>query len=358
MRIGALPLVILLAAATIGGADEFDNKVNALLAKNKTVGCAIAYSEGGRLKFSKGYGFANLEHKVKMRPDHVHELASVSKQFTAVSILQLVEAGKLKLDEPIDRFFEGAPDAWKKITIRHLLNHTSGLPDYIGATNMATEVPEARMVGAILDKPLLFEPGTKWQYSNSGYMLLGLLVAKVSSQTFGEYMQKNLFDPAGLKTAVWNDTRSIIPNRADGYSLRSGSVVKEGFTSSSLSKTGDGQIMASALDLIAWAKALDEGKLLKPATVAQMNEICEPSKADRNGAPAGYGFGVMLRKPEGKLIQHHGGGWMGTNTHLARYISEGKTIVILCNSEGAPIPALLALCEQRFIGKVILGAAP
>ncbi|HRK22618.1 MAG TPA: serine hydrolase domain-containing protein [Fimbriimonadaceae bacterium] len=354
MRFAALAGLMALVVSPVS-ADKFDDEIEKLLKDAKAAGCAIAVSEKGRTTFAKGYGFANLEHRVKMRPDHVHELASVSKQFTAVSILQLVDAGKLKLDDSLDRFFDGAPESWKKVQISHLLNHTSGLPDYLSALgNPGLDVNDNRLVSLISDKPLVFEPGSKWEYSNSGYMMLGLIVAKVSGLSFGDYMQKHLFDPAGMKTAAWNDTRLLLPNRADGYSLRSGVIVREPFTSSSLSKTGDGQVMASALDLLAWAKALDEGRLLKPATAARMNEICEPSKQSVEGETRGYGFGVMLRRRGELLVQQHGGGWMGTRTHLIRYIKESKTLVILGNSDSAPIDKILALCEDRFLGKRVL----
>lgn len=354
MQMGMLACVLALNLVAFG-TDDFDQRIDALLSEAKAAGCAIAFAERGKPVFAKGYGFANLEHQVKMRPDHVHELASVSKQFTAVSILQLADAGKLKLDDSIERFFDGAPEVWKKVTIRHLLSHTAGLPDYLTALgNPALEVSDERLVRSISDKPLEFEPGTRWAYSNSGYMLLGLIVAKASGLSFGDYMRKNLFEPAGMKTAVWNDSRALVPNRADGYSLRGGQIVREPFTSSSLSKTGDGQMMASALDLLAWAKALDEGKLLKPATAILMNTIAEPSKRTENGTTSGYGFGVMLWKEGEKLVQGHGGGWMGTRTQLIRYVGEGKTLVILCNSDSGPVGKILALCEDRFLGKRIL----
>lgn len=354
MRLGLLAGLMALTV-NLALADKFDDAIEKLLADSKAAGCAIAVAEKGKTVFAKGYGFANLEHGVKMGPEHVHELASVSKQFTAVSILQLVDSGNLKLEDSIDKFFDAAPEAWKKVTIRHLLNHTGGLPDYLSALgNPALEVNDDRLVRLISDKPLVFEPGSKWEYSNSGYMILGLIVAKVSGQSFGEYMLKHLFEPAGMKTAVWNDTRAVVPNRACGYSLRGGQIAREPFTSSSLSKTGDGQMMASALDLLAWAKALDEGKLLKPETASLMNTLCEPSKQTQNGVTAGYGFGVMLRLDGGQLVQSHGGGWMGTRTQLVRYVGESKTLVILCNSDSGPVGAILAMCEDRFLGKRIL----
>jgi CubicO group peptidase (beta-lactamase class C family) len=336
--------------------DEFDARIESVIAKRKTVGCAIAYSENGEVRFAKGYGFANIEHRVKMEPRHVHELASVSKQFTAVAILQLIEAKKLTLDDPLSKFFTGAHEDWKKVRIRHLLGHTGGLPDYLGALqgSVYKEFSDDQLAESIWKKPLKFEPGTKFEYCNSGYMLLGQIVAKVSGKSLGEYLQERVFLPAGMASAVWNDTRAIVPNRADGYSVRGSTISKEAFTSSSLSKTGDGMVMASALDLMKWDAALRAGKVLSAASQALMNRITGPSREGSNGGASGYGFGVVLAKVDGKLVQHHGGGWMGTSTFLARYVDEGKALTILCNTDGAPMGELIPLCEEKFLGRRVV----
>ena len=349
MRFCPAALILLLSASLSAHADDFDKKIEAWLVAKKVPGCAIAYSEGGKLKFAKGYGYANLEHKVRMRPEHVHELASVSKQFTAACILKLMEAGKLSLDHSISKYFPGAHADWAKAKIRHLLQHTGGLPDYLEVfSNPGVAITETSLINSIKDKPLRFEPGSKWEYSNSGYMVLGILVAKASGMPFGDYLVKNVFKPANMKTAVVNDTRSIIPNRADGYSIENGKTVKEGFTSTSLSQTGDGQVMASALDLIAWDVALSSNGILKKETQVLMNQPSTASAKTQNGAHTGYGFGVGISKKDGKLVQSHGGGWMGTVTHLSRYVNERRCLVVLCNSDSAPVNELLQMVRAKF----------
>jgi CubicO group peptidase (beta-lactamase class C family) len=349
MRFRSAALILLLSAVQFAQADDFDKKIEAWLVARKVPGCAIAYSEGGKLKFAKGYGFANLEHKVRMRPEHVHELASVSKQFTATCILKLMEAGKLSLDDPISKYFEGAHADWSKVKIRHLLQHTGGLADYLEIfANPGVPVTNTSLINSIKDKPLRFEPGSKWEYSNSGYMVLGIIVSKASGKPSGEYLVDNVFKPTGMKTAVLNDTRSIVPHRADGYSIQNGKIVKEGFTSTSLSQTGDGQVMASALDLIAWDIALSSNKILKKETQAMMNQPSAASAKTQNRAQTGYGFGVTIFRKDGKLVQSHNGGWMGTMTHLTRYIDERKCLVVLCNSDSAPMNELLQLVRAKF----------
>lgn len=349
MRLRSAFPILLLSLCTFAVADEFDKKVEAWLAAKKIPGCAIAYSENGKVKFAKGYGYANLEHKIRMTPAHIHELASVSKQFTAVCILQLMEKRKLSLDDPISKYFEGENADWQKVKVRNLLQHTGGLPDYLDVfRDTSVEVTDRQLVDSIKDKPLLFEPGTKFEYSNSGYMLLGLIVAKASGQRFGDYLVNNVFRPAGMKTAAINDTRTVTANRADGYTIRNGKISREGFTSTSLSQTGDGQVMASALDLLAWDGALSSNKLLKKESQLLMNQPSSASAKSQNGTTTGYGFGVGVRRLDGKLAQEHGGDWMGTSTHLVRFVDDKKCLVVLCNSDAVPMSELLALCRAKF----------
>ena len=344
------PFLLVALALVRPSVDDFDDRMEALIKQQKIPGVAVAYSENGQLKFSKGYGFADLEQNTKMTPEHVHELASVSKQFTAACILKLREKGKLSLADPISKYFDKAPSSWKKVTIRHLLQHTSGLPDYLAAVRSpADEMTPAQMIDAIREKPLLFEPGTKWQYSNSGYMVLGQIVAKVSEQTLGAFLYKEIFAPAGMKSAVWNDPRAVVPNRAEGYTVRKGLITREDFTSTALSQTGDGEVMASALDLIAWDAALRTGKVLNAESQRLMNEVSEPSKKSGAGITTGYGLGVNVARFDGKVRQSHAGGWMGTSTFLARFVDEGKCLVVLCNSD-QPTTAIQRACVERFLG--------
>ncbi len=348
----------LLTVALASPADDFDRQIEKLLKDSHIVGCSIAFADDGRVKFAKGYGHADLEQGTPMKPESVHELASVSKQFTAVSILQLVEQGKLSLDDHLSDFFERAHADWKKVTVRHLLQHTSGLPSYLSALNkFELDYTVQEMVNTIKDKPLQFEPGTKFEYSNSGYLLLGQIVAQRTGSTFGD-VTRALFKQAGMKTAVYNDSRAVVPNRAEGYSFAKNQFLREPFTRSSLSGTGDGHVMASALDLVAYDVAMRSGKLLTPASQALMNTPSEVSREEMKQAPAtirnaGYGFGVMVGKDSNKLIQNHTGGWMGTNTLFTRYVDEKKCLVVLCNGEDAPLEQIAKLCEKRFLGRLI-----
>ena len=350
-------LLLTLLAAT--NADEFDRQIEKLLKDSNTVGCAIAFADNGKLTFAKGYGFADLEHKVVMKPDSVHELASVSKQFTAVSILQLAEQGRLNLDDKLSSFFKDAHSDWSKVTVRHMLHHTSGLPDYLsGLRGFAVDYTWQQLLDAVKDKPLKFEPGSKFEYSNTGYMLLGQIVAERTGKSFGEATQ-SLFKQAGMKSAVYNNSRTVVPNRAEGYSVARGTILREAFTSSTLSGTGDGHVLASAVDLVAWDAALRSGKLLNAAGIALMNTPSDASKAEMSRfklavSDAGYACGVMVGLDGKKLVQTHTGGWMGTNTMFNRYVDDKKCLVILCNSEGAPLEAIAKLCEKRFLGRLVV----
>src|SRR5215831_6006600 len=181
----------------------------------------VLVAEDGKVLLDKGYGFANLEWQVPNTPTTKFRLGSITKQFTAASVLLLEERGKLKTDDPVKKYMPDAPVAWDKITIFHLLTHTSGIPNFTGFPDYATRQLQAmtpqQLVDWFRDKPLEFDPGTKWNYSNSGYVLLGYLIEKISGQSYADFVQQNIFTALGMKDSGYDSNSAVIERRAAGY---------------------------------------------------------------------------------------------------------------------------------------------
>ncbi len=346
---------IYLAALLLGPAQadvkatSFDAFVGKFLAETQVPGVAIIVKDKGKVLVSKGYGFADLEHSSPMTVHSVHELASVSKQFTAAAIMLLTEQGKVALTDTLDKFVEDAPESWKKITVTHLLEHTSGLADYLSDESVIRKDGLLRnIVRDLKSKPVRFAPGEKWEYSNSGYLMLGYIVLKVSGKAVGPFCEENLLKPAGMKTARSNDPLAIVPNRATGYSKPGKSVEKEDYTSRTYSATGDGHLMASAKDLLAWSEAMQQNKVLKPSSWKQMRLISTPSRKEtESGVVTGYGKGLGVIEEKGSITVNHSGGWLGTSTFLQTGITKPTTIIIMMNSDFAGFGPLLKEIQSR-----------
>lgn len=325
-----------------------ESKIRAEFARQKLPGMVVVVERKGKQELAMALGFANLEHKVPMKLDSVHELASVSKQFTATVILKLVDEGKLSLDDPITKFIEGAPATWKAITIRHLLHHTSGLPDYISEMGIVrSDKSTESMIRSLFDKQLQFAPGAKFEYSNSGYMALGHIAGQVGGSSLWNLTQSSILTPNRLTGIFTNDPTLVIPNRADGYDVVLNRLTRESFTSRSFSLTGDGHLMASASGLMAWSKLLQERRILRPDT---WKAAWTPSP--QSIASGGkYGFGFTTFDAAGKLRLMHGGGWMGTTTLLETGVDEKFTLVVLINQGGADVMAFGKLIHDGLLNK-------
>src|ERR1700704_1575372 len=193
----------------------------------------VLLAQDGKILLDKGYGFANLEWEIPNTPTTKFRLGSVTKQFTAASILLLEERGKLKVEDPVKKYMPDAPAAWDKITIFHVLTHTSGIPSLTSFPDFESHEAQAmtpdKLVEWFRDKPLEFEPGTKWNYSNSGYILLGYLIEKISGQSYSEFIQQNIFGPLGMKDSGYDSNAAIIPHRASGYAPGKDGPVNAGF---------------------------------------------------------------------------------------------------------------------------------
>ncbi|HJS59731.1 MAG TPA: serine hydrolase domain-containing protein [Vicinamibacteria bacterium] len=312
------------------GADGVDHYVLGVMEKRKIPGVSIAVVKNGRVERAQGYGLANVELDVKASADTVYQSGSVGKQFTAAGVLLLVEDGKLSLDDRLSKHFRSGPASWHRISIRHLLTHTSGLKDYEGGEeiDMRRDYTEAELLKAMMKLPLEFEPGTQWSYSNSGYLILGLLTSKLAGKHWGEFQKERIFDPLGMATTRVISEKDIVKNRAAGYVLDDKRELKnQDWVASSLNTLADGSLYFTVKDLAAWETALHARRFLKPASF----EAWWTPAPLKDGTTFPYGFGWAIVEQRGQHVIGHGGSWQGFRTAILRYVDQGLTVIVLAN---------------------------
>ena len=340
-RTAALFPLLLLFAITCFAQDgvpaRIDRYVQAEMEAEHIPGVSLAVMQKGEIVFAKGYGFANLEHQVPVKPETIFQSGSMGKQFTATAIMMLVEEGKLSLDDKITKFFPDAPDTWRNITVRHLLTHTSGLGDYPNDFDLRRDYTEDELVQRIKATPLAFQPGEKWSYSNLAYVTLGVLIHKISGKFYGDFLQERVFKPLGMTTARVISEADIVPNRAAGYRFVNGEIKNQEWVSPTLNTTADGALYLTVYDLAKWDAALYTEKLLKRSSLDQM---WTPVKLN-DGKTFPYGFGWALNVVRGHHVVEHGGSWQGFKSQISRYVDDKLTVVVFANQARAN-PAKIA----------------
>ena len=312
---------------------------------------AVLVAEDGRVVLDKSYGFANVEWQVPNTAQSKFRLGSITKQFTAASILLLEQQGKLSTDDLVKKYMPDAPAAWDKITIYHVLTHTSGIPSFTGfsdyhANEVKSYTPE-QLVAWFKDKPLEFQPGTDWRYSNSGYVLLGYLIEKISARSYAQFVRDNIFDPLGMKDTGYDAFTEIIPHRAAGYRNGPNGLENAPYIDMSIPLSA-GALYSTTHDLLKWEQALFGGKLLN---AAELKKMTTPFKQD-------YACGLMILKgPNGHSMITHGGGIEGFNTAMAYYPDNKLTVVALGNLNGdAPDEIANKLGMTAYGEKVVLNS--
>lgn len=324
-------LAIIFSATLPLFAQDALTKVDAFIAaemqKQKIPGVSLAVVRDGKPLIVKGYGVANLEHQVPVKPETIFQSGSVGKQFTATAVMMLVEDGKISLDEKIGKYLGDVPEAWANITVRHLLSHTGGMTDYPRDFDFRKDYTEDELLKRAKEIPLAFQPGEKWQYSNLGYVTLGVLIHKVSGKFYGDFLQERIFRPLGMTTARIINEADIVSNRAAGYQLVKGEVKNHEWVSPSLNTTADGALYLTALDMMKWDAELSSDKLLKQTSLEQM---WTPIKLN-DGKTHPYGFGWALRSVNGHRVIEHGGAWQGFKCHIARFPANKLTVIVFAN---------------------------
>lgn len=286
----------------------------------------------GKVAFEKGYGYADEEWNALNSTETKFRIFSLTKQYTGACILLLQERGLLSVKDPASKYISDLPDAWHSITIHQLLTHTSGIPNYPDVSPRSTELERLgaspwQMLELVATKPLDFTPGTQLRYSNTGYILLGMIIEKVSEQTYAEFLKKNIFDHLGMENSGYDDQSVILKNRASGYTLRDGRVVNAPFGDMSYPFSAGG-IYSTVEDMYRWNEALAEpGKVLTAHSLEQMFAVYPETAAH----DANYGYGVVIAHRFGRLLYYHAGGWYGFESVIQRYPKERLCIVVLEN---------------------------
>lgn len=334
---------LLLLATSFALADPVDDIVAAEMKKANVPGMSVAVVRDGKVVKLKGYGFANLEHRVRVTPDTIFQSGSVGKQFTASLVMKLVEDGKLKLDDPLRKFFPESPESWNAITVRHLLTHTSGLGNSYEKIDMRKDYTEAELLKIAAEVPPLFKPGERFEYSNTGYHVLGVLCSKVGGSFYGDQLIDRIFRPAGMKTARIINEADIVMNRAAGYEIRNGKPFNQAWVSPSLNTTGDGSLYLSLRDMVSWNAALDGDKLLSADIKRQM---WTPARLN-DGSKVDYGFGWFLASVNGHKQIGHGGAWQGFKTAILRFPDDKLAVIVLANSDS---------CNPQSVARKVAGA--
>ncbi len=352
-------LLILVALVSQAPAQTLERRIEeAVVSVTKEggiAGVAVGVMHDGKQIFAKGYGQANIEHNVPVKPNTVFGIRSVTKQFTATSIMLLLEEGRISLEDKLSKFM---PDFSRgdEVTIRYLLIHTSGIRNFTSspewsATNGTNRLDRRtdEMLQLILRQtpPYDFDPGTKYSYNNSGYFILGAIVEKISGMPLGEFYKERIFDKVSMTNSRRDFTREIIPNRASAYTVvqnQPGTFHNAAYVSMT-GAGGAGSLMSTVEDLLKWHNALFNGKVVRPETLKQMitpgrlNNGELPDVSPISGAPGphgGYGFGFFINEYQGRLkVGHGGGGARGWNAMIGTYPQEKLTIVVLSNSGNA-----------------------
>ena len=332
-RVGVVISVLMAGDATAApqGAASLIDKVDAFVReemhREKVPGVAIGVISKGEVLIAKGYGQANIEHRVPVTSETIFQSGSVGKQFTAAAVMLQVEDGKLSLDDSITKYFADAPESWRPITVRHLLTHTSGIPDYEGELDYQRNYTEDELAQYAFGLTLEFEPGSRWNYSNTGYVLLGILIHKVSGQFYGDVLKERVFAPLGMTTARIISEEDIVLNRAAGYRLVDEELKNQEWVAPKLNTTADGALYLTVQDFVAWDRGLRKNAILKPQSWSQ---VYTPVSL-KSGKTYPYGFGWQLGESSGKPWYRHGGAWQGFTSVISRYLADDLTIVVLAN---------------------------
>jgi CubicO group peptidase (beta-lactamase class C family) len=312
-------------------ADSVDRFVIAEMRRQRIPGLALAVVSHGRVLKARGYGFANLELRVPATDSTVFQSGSVGKQFTAAGILLLVEDAKLGLDDPITKYLPEGAATWRGVTVRQLLTHTSGIPEYLESDSTPVDLrhdyTEDSLVKLAARRPPTFPPGTHWEYSNTGYLLLGAIIRRVSGVFYGDLLTQRVFRPLGMRTARVISEADLVPNRSAGYQLVDSQIKNQDWVAPSLNTTADGALYLTVRDMVAWDRGLTEGRLLTARSRALM---WTPAQLAQDGS-VDYGFGWSISPYRGHRAIGHTGSWQGFKTMIQRFPDDSLTVILLAN---------------------------
>ncbi len=318
-------------------ASRVDDFIRGEMLSQHIPGLSLVVDKDGQITLAKGYGLANVELEVPVKPETVFQSGSVGKQFTATAVMMLVEEGKIDLEDRVSKYFTNAPAAWADIRVRHLLTHTSGLGDYPKDFDFRRDYTEDELLTHLMKTPLAFQPGEKWSYSNVGYATLGILIGKVTGRFYGEFLKDRIFIPLGMTTARIISEADIVPNRASGYRLVKGELMNQTWVSPTMNSTADGSLYLTVYDMAKWDAALYGDKLVKKTSLDQM---WTPVTLN-DGKTHPYGFGWFVVDVRGHRLIHHGGSWQGFHCGIQRFVDDKLTVIAFDNLAGSNLEKII-----------------
>lgn len=352
----ALLLTLTTVSAQSKQDKQLEKKLDELLSSRFSdagPGCDVLVAKKGAIVYHKAFGKADIGLNVPIRTGMLFRIGSITKQFTAVAILQLAEQGKLSLQDSIQQYVKDFPSKGKPITIENLLTHTSGLPDYLQLDNAGRNAERLDYtVVEVIDKfkslPLQFDPGTKFRYSNSGYFLLGCIIEKVSGKSFSTYLRENILSPLGMENTYFESDGLIIPGKVNGY-RQEGSAYRNADYMSMTVAYAAGELISNTEDLFKWHQGLYTHRLLKKET---LEKAFTPFTL-KDGTVTEYGYGWIVRNISGIRSIEHGGAIFGFLTNALYFPAEDVFIAALFNCECAPKDDLSATIAGLAIGKLM-----
>jgi CubicO group peptidase (beta-lactamase class C family) len=346
-----IPYVLFFCLSLSAAAQNLTADVDGLLKakyKPSEPGATAIITKGDKIIYRQGFGMADLERNVTMQPEHVFEIGSITKQFTAVSILMLLEQGKLSLQDPLTKYIENYPQG-QAITIHHLLTHTSGIKSYTDMEKWRklwrNDMTPLEMVDIFKNEPVDFAPGEKFQYNNSAYFLLGYIIEKASGTPYPEFLDKNIFFPLGMKNSHYGSQSKIIKNRALGYQ-KSGDFINAEYLSLTQPFSA-GSIMSNVDDLFTWNQAIKSNKLVKKETIQK----AFTNYTLNNGKSTNYGYGWFLSEIYGSPTIEHSGGIFGYATNGIYLPKEDVYVAVLSNCDCNPPADVSMQIAALVIGK-------
>jgi CubicO group peptidase (beta-lactamase class C family) len=349
-------LLCLVSAAPLNArADAVDDYIEKQMQRQHIPGLSLAVVKDGKVIKANGYGLANIETKAPATPETVYQLASVTKQFTATAILLLVQDGKVALDDPVSRYLRGTPETWKDITVRHLLTHTSGIKDYLNELheNTREDTTTEKILRLVTGLPMNFAPGERFGYSNTGYVMLAMIVNEVSGKPYDVFLAERVFKPLGMNATRRSSLDDIIPNRAAGYTWTGSGWRNSPYLNPTLWDNGDGGMLSTVLDLAKWDAALGGDTLLTGAVKERM----WTAGTLKDGKSFDYGFGWAVDQQRGHRRIWHSGGRPGTATIISRYVDDRITVILLTNSGASTERLCLGVARQYIASLGLTGPA-
>lgn len=326
------------AGQTVSPGQTIDRLIADRMSETGTPGFAVGVSVDGKVVHAKGYGIANLETQTTVTPKTVFNIASITKTFTSLAAMKLVEQGKLSLDDPLSKQLDALPAAWRPITIRQILSNTSGIRSFTSLgeadkrCNSSQDIRSYKRGDAIREVecfPLEFEPGEKWKYADTGFYLAGMVIEKISGTDYGSFLRSHVLLPLGMRDTDLIDYARIIPNRAGGYSFRDGKIVNA--ARFDIDEFANGGLISTTEDMLRFEQAFITGKVLKSESIETMRAN---ARLKNGNIVPNYGLGLGLTPYNGqKRFGHTGGGGLGFAAAFTHFPAHRVTVVVLPNAD-------------------------